>query len=136
MAAVPRKGLRIFDAKEVGIDRDDLVVIIGLARDSSNDGSEDAFLLQRSSVSDIDKPGIAGVYIEVPVQRYAIYGGITEATLRRDSLEIRLSEEASRHFGEIAGFRGEFSIDKAAFDELREALRFVFRDCACYKELT
>jgi immunity protein 10 of polymorphic toxin system len=135
MSAVGTTGLRVFEAKEVGIDRGEYAVAVGLARDSSNDGSEDAFLLQRSSVPDIDKPGIAGVYVEVPIQRCAIYGGIAEAALRRDSLEIRLSEEASKQFGEMAGFRGEFNIDEAAFDELREALRFVFRDCACYKEL-
>ena len=136
MSSIPIKGLRVFDAKDVAVSRSEFDLMVAIARDGSNKDSEDAFFLQRSSVPEIDKPGIAGVYIEVPVQRYATYGGITEATLRRDSLEVRLSNEAAGCFGGISGFRGEFKIDEAAFDGLREALRFVFRDCACYREVT
>lgn len=128
--------LCVFAAKEVGIDRGNSSVTVGFARDSSIDGSGDAFLLQRSSDPSIDQPGIAGVYIEVPVQKYATYDGITEATLRRDSFEVRLSDEAAARFGGISGFQAEFSVDDAKFEELRRALRFVFRDCDCYIECT
>jgi hypothetical protein len=130
------RGMQIFKARTVGVDRNDFGVTVGLARDSSCEGSEDVFILQRSSVDAIDAPGIAGVYIEVPIQRYVAYGGIIDATLCRDSFEVRLNDETAIRFGGASGFRGEFSIDEAAFDDLRDALRFVFRGCACYKETT
>ena len=128
--------MRVFNAREVGVDRNSFGVTVGLARDSASDGSEDAFILQRSPVDEIDAPGIAGVYLEVPIQRYVAYGGITYAKLCRDSLEIRLNDETTIRFGGTSGFRGEFSIDEDAFDDLRDALRFVFRDCDCYNEAT
>jgi hypothetical protein len=135
MLAAPGRGIRVFKAGEVGVDRNGFGVTVGLARDSSSEESEDAFILQRSSVDEIDTPGIAGVYLEVPIQRYVAYGGITSAKLCRDSLEIRLNDETTTRFGGTSGFRGEFTIDEAAFDELRDALRFVFRGCD-FKEAT
>jgi hypothetical protein len=50
-------------------------------------------------------------------------------------LEILLTDKAAKLFNGNVGYRGEFELEPSAFVDLRDALRIVFRDCDCYREL-
>ena len=126
--------VRTFVSNDTGVDRSEFAVTVGFARDLADESSDDALLVQRSTDPEEDEPGLSGVYIEVPPQRYAMYGGIAAATLRPSAFEIHLTPAAARVMGGNAGFVASFNVDAEQFRELREALRFVFENCECYKE--
>ncbi len=125
---------RKFISNDTGIDRSEFAVTVGFARDLADETSDDAFLVQRSTNPDEDEPGLAGVYIEVPPQRYAMYGGIAAAVLHPNAFEVRFTASAARVMGGNAGFIASFNIDAEQYRELREGLRFVFQNCTCYTE--
>ncbi len=126
--------IRTFPSNEMGVDRSEFAVTVGFAREIADETSDDAFLVQRSTDPNEDEPGVAGIYIEIPPQRYAMYGGIVTATLRPNTFEVRLTPAAAKVMGGNAGFLASFNVDAQQFRDLREGLRFVFHGCACYTE--
>ena len=126
--------MREFVSRDTGIDRSEWALTVGFARDLADEESDDAFLVQRGLDPDEDEPGLAGLYVEIPPQRYAMYGGIERATLSRHSFEIHFSREGAEAMGGYPALRARFDLDGKQFEEVREALRFVFQGCACYAE--
>src|SRR5688572_9730898 len=126
--------MREFDSKDTGVARDEFALTVGFARDWLNETSDDAFLVQRSTDPNEDEPGLAGVYVEIPIQRYSMYGGITRATLSRDSFEIRFSPSAAREMNGYTSLLARLKLDAKQFRKVRTALRYVFQGCTCYKE--
>ena len=126
---------RDFFSNDTGVDRSEYAVTVGFARNLSDEDSDDAFLVQRSLDPNEDKPGIAGVYVEIPPQRYAMYGGIEGATLHRDRFELRLTPSGAKSMGGHRKFLARFKLDAKQFKGLRDSLRFVFGGCNSYQEV-
>jgi hypothetical protein len=133
--AKPERALT-FVSEDTGVDRGEFAVTVGFARDLSDEDSDDAILVQRSADPDEDEPGIAGVYVEIPPQRHAAYGGISSAVLARRSFEIRFTSEGAAEMGGYSAVIARFDVDDKAFAEIREGLRFVFRGCSVFEERT
>jgi hypothetical protein len=108
---------------------------VGFARDFTDEASDDAFLVQRSTDPAEDKPGLPGIYVEIPPQRYAMYGGISAALLRRDSFELRFTPSGADAMGGNRAMLATFDLDGKRYREVRKALRFIFEGCRCYREM-
>ena len=134
MRAANAEQKREFVSRDTGIDRSEWALTVGFARDLADEDSDDAFLVQRGLDIDEDEPGLGGVYVEIPPQRYAMYGGVARATLSRTSFEIEFSSAGAEAMGGYGSLLARFELDARQFDEVREALRFVFQGCACYIE--
>jgi hypothetical protein len=132
MAAIGKA--RRFVAEDTGVDVNEDAVTVGFARDVLDEHSDDAIMVQRGKDPGDDSPGVAGIYVEIPPQRYVTVGGITSATLRRSSFEIRFTQKAAQAMGGNRAFLAEFNADAKSFRAIRDGLRFVFQGCACYKE--
>jgi hypothetical protein len=116
------------------VDANEAAVTVGFARDPNDEHSLDGLLLQRGKDARDDVPGIEGVYVEIPIQRYAAYGGITEALLRRDSFVLRFDEASTRQMGGLQQILVHFDLPDAEFSSIRDAMRFVFTGCTCFRE--
>ena len=79
-------------------------------------------------------PGIDGVYVEIPIQWYVMYGGIFEAVLGRDCMTVHFDEVGVREMGGREEMCVRFELDDEAFADMREGLRFVFGGCECFRE--
>src|SRR5882762_9395634 len=84
-----------FTAHVCGVDEDEETIVVGFSRDPADEHTLDGLILQRGKDPEEDVPGIQGVYVEIPIQRHVVSGGITEASLRRDSFTLRLDEHAA-----------------------------------------
>jgi hypothetical protein len=123
-----------FVSRHSGVDETEFAITVGFSRDPADESSLDGLLLQRGRGVEDDTPGIDGVYVEIPIQRYVAYGGIIEATLRRDSFTLCFDDPTAH---KMAGFReivARFDLPDEQFASIRGALRFVFTGCPCYHE--
>src|SRR5258706_2165486 len=115
-------------------DDGDCALTVGFSRDPADEDSIDGLCLQRGRGIQDDTPGIEGVYIEIPIQRHATYGGVTEAILRRASFVLRLNEHTARKMGGFHEIFVHFDLSSDEFMTIRDGLRYVFTDCPCYRE--
>jgi hypothetical protein len=123
-----------FVAHHCGVDESEFAITVGFSRDPADESSLDGLLVQRGRGAEDDTPGISGVYVEIPIQRHVVYGGVIEATLRRDSFTLRFDDATAQT---MAGFReivACFDLQDEQFASIRDALRFVFKGCPCYRE--
>jgi hypothetical protein len=123
-----------FVSHHSGADVDESLICVGFSRDPADESSLDGLILQRGRDVEEDTPGIDGVYVEIPIQRHVVYGGIVEATLRRDSFALRFDDSTAQ---EMAGFREivvRFNLPDEQFANIRNALQLIFTDCPCYRE--
>ena len=123
-----------FKAHVCGVDDGEDANSVGFSRDPADEHTLDALILQRVKDAQDDVPGIRGVYIEIPIQRHVVYGGITEAALRRQSFMLRLDELASHEMGHLHQIVARFDLPDDEFSRIRDALRIVFAGCSCYTE--
>lgn len=130
----PKRPKHEFLGQHWGVDENEFAVSVGFSRDPTDEESLDGLLVQRGRGPEEDTPGIDGVYVEIPIQRHVVYGGITEAILRVDSFTLRFNPEASREMGGFEEILVRFKLTAEEFTEMREALRFVFAGCSCYHE--
>ncbi len=123
-----------FASYHSGVDESEFAITVGFSRDPADESSLDGLLVQRGRGVEDDTPGIGGVYVEIPIQRHVVYGGIIEARLQRGSFTLRFDDTTAP---KMAGFREITARFDLADDELasiREALRFVFTGCSCYRD--
>lgn len=123
-----------FVSNETGVDESECAITVGFSRDFADESSLDGLVLQRGRGDEDETPGIDGVYVEIPIQRHVVYGGIVEARLRRDSFTLRFDDVAA---GEMADFReivAHFDLSDEQFASIRAALQIVFTGCPCYRE--
>ena len=123
-----------FVSYHTGVDTSEFAITVGFSRDPADESSLDGLLVQRGRCVEEDTPGIDGVYLEIPIQRHVAYGGISKATLRRGSFTLRLDDRAAREMGGFNEFFIRFNLPDDRFKEVRDAMRFVFKDCPCYHE--
>jgi hypothetical protein len=114
-----------FAAKDVGGDDEDFALTVGFVRDFNDEHTDDGLMLQRAKEDDSDDQGI---YAEVPIQRYASYGGIKEATLARDHFSVTFAPETARDFADISGMEISFAVPAEEFERITALLRRIFRD--------
>jgi hypothetical protein len=127
-------GRHEFISHHSGVDTTEFAMTVGFSRDPADESSLDGLLLQRGRGIEDDTPGLDGVYLEIPIQRHVVYGGITQATLRRDNFSLRLDDRAAREMGGFNEVFVRFDLPDDKFKEIRDALRFVFKGCPCYHE--
>jgi hypothetical protein len=125
-----------FTSFHSGVDESEFAITVGFSRDPVDDSSIDGLLLQRGRGSEDDTPEIEGVYVEIPIQRHAVYGGITEAILQRDTFTLRFEELTARKMGDFHEIVVRFNLPDDQFTSIREALQFVFTSCSCYHDET
>jgi hypothetical protein len=125
----------VFTAYVCGVNDDDDAISIGFARDPADEYTLDALIVQRAKNPRDDVAGIEGVYVEVPIQRHVVYGGIIEASLRLDSFTMRFDEHAAHKMGHLHEIVARFDLPDGEFCGIRNALRLVFANCSCYTEV-
>ena len=123
-----------FISHHSGVDESEFAITVGFSRDPADESSLDGLLLQRGRGVEDDTSGIGGVYVEIPIQRHVIYGGITEARLRRDDFTVRFDDVAARKMGGFHEILVHFDLSDEQFASIRDALRFVFAGCSCYRD--
>jgi hypothetical protein len=123
-----------FTAYVCGVDEGEDAISVGFSRDPADEKSLGGLILQRGKEPQDDAPGIQGVYVEIPIQRHVVYGGITEASLRRDSFALRFDERAAHEMGHLHQIVARFDLPDGEFGRIRDALRLVFAGCSCYTE--
>ena len=114
-----------FTAKDVAADDEDFALTAGFARDGSDEDTDDGLMLQRAKEDESDDEGI---YVEVPIQRHACYGGVAEATLRVGHFSISFTPESTRRLGDIAGMEISFTVSPEQFEQLAAILHRIFRE--------
>src|SRR4051812_12817386 len=124
-----------FAAYVCGVDDNDDAISVGFSRDPADEHTLDSLIVQRGKDPQEDAPGIEGVYVEIPIQRHVVYGGITEASLRRDSFTVHFDEHAVHKMGHLHQIVARFDLPDREFSRIRDALRFVFAGCSCYTEI-
>jgi len=112
----------------------EFAMTVGFCRDPADDDSLDGLILERGRGEEDDTPGIKGVYVEIPIQRHVVYGGITGATLGRDSFKLQFDAAAAREMGGFGEILVHFQVADDEFIAIRDGLRYVFKDCSCYHE--
>ena len=112
----------------------EFAITVGFSRDPADESSIDGLLVERGRGVQDDTPGIGGVYLEIPIQRHVASGGITGATLRRDSFRVRIDDRTAREMGGFSEILIRFDVPDDSFKEIRDALRFIFKGCTCYHE--
>ena len=110
-----------FYAKDIGGGDEDFSITVGFARGQIDKDTDDGLILQRAKEDDPDDQGI---YAEVPIQRYASYGGIKEATLSRTQFVITFTPETVR---DISGMQISFTISIDQFEKIAGLLKRIFR---------
>jgi hypothetical protein len=123
-----------FTAYVCGVDEDEDAITVGFSRDPADEHSLDGLILQRGKDPQEDVPGVQGVYVEIPIQRHVVYGGITEASLRHDSFTLRFDEHTAHEMGHLHQIVARFDLPAGEFTRIRDALRLVFTGCSCYTE--
>ena len=123
-----------FVSHHSAVDESEFAITVGFSRDPADEDSLDGLLLQRGRSAEDDTPGIGGVYVEIPIQRHVVYGGITEATLRRDRFILRFDEPTAHKMGCLHQILVRFDLLDDEFTAIRDGLRFVFTGCSCYRE--
>jgi hypothetical protein len=123
-----------FTASVCGVDDNDDAIAVGFARDPADEHTLDALIVQRGKDPQENVPGMEGVYVEIPIQRHVVYGGIMEASLRRDSFTMRFDEHAAHKMGHLHQIVARFDLPDGEFSGIRDALRLVFAGCSCYTE--
>jgi hypothetical protein len=116
-------------ASEVGIDREEFapggaVLSIGFAL-----SGEDALIVQRDLGEEVENEE-ALCLVRSPSQECA-YDAFTRVTLNRDSLVLRLSDNAAEVFGD-AEISIAFMLPEAQFPRLAEGMAIAFGDRAFY----
>ena len=114
-----------FTAREVAADDGDFALTVGFARDSRDEQTDDGLMFQRAKEDDPDDEGI---YVEVPIQRYACYDGVAAAKLGGDRFSVSFTAEAVPNLGGIAGMEISFALSAAEFERLAAMLKRIFRD--------
>jgi len=112
-----------FTAKDFGADEDGALTA-GFARDQSDKSSDEALILQRAK----DKEDDPGIYIEIPIQRFAAYGGIRQAELSRNSFSIAFQPKTAKKLGGISEMKIAFAMPDAEFVKIEMILKRIFRD--------
>jgi len=123
-----------FVSHHSAVDESEFAITVGFSRDPADEDSLDGLLLQRGRGTQKGIPGIQGVYVEIPIQRHVVYGGITEALLRRDSFVLQFDEPTAHKMGCLRQILVHFDLPTAEFTTIRDGLRFVFTGCSCYRE--
>ena len=123
-----------FRACVCGVDDGEHAISVGFSRDPADEHSLDGLIVERGKDPQEDVPGIEGVYVEIPIQRHVVYGGITEASLRRDSFTLRFDAHAADKMGHLHRIVARFDLPDDEFDRIRHGLRSVFAGCLCYRE--
>ena len=113
---------------------DQFAITVGFSRDPADEDSLDGLILQRVKDRQEDTPGIDGVYVEIPIQRHVVQGGITEALLRPNSFSLRFDPPTAREMGFLHHILVRFDLPDREFTAIRDGLRFVFSGCSCYRE--
>jgi hypothetical protein len=114
-----------FTAKDVGGSEEDFALTVGFVRDSSDEHTDDGVMLQRAKEDDSDDQGI---YAEVPIQRYASYGGIKEAMLARDHFSVTFAPDTAQDFADLSGMEISFAVSPEEFERIASLLQRIFRD--------
>jgi len=112
-----------FTAKDVGAFEQNGAHIVGFARSRSDEASDEALILQRSS----DDSDDSGIYAEIPIQRYVCYDGVKDAVLARNSLSVTFYPDAAAELGDIGDMQISFSRSESEFANLVTTLRRIFR---------
>jgi hypothetical protein len=123
-----------FVSHHSAVDESEFAITVGFSRDPADEVSLDGLLLQRGRGTQKGVPGIQGVYVEIPIQRHVVYGGITEASLRRNSFILRFDEPTAHTMGCLYQILVRFDLPDDEFAVIRDGLRFVFTGCSCYRE--
>ncbi len=121
-----------FVAYHCGVDRSKWAVMVGFARDPVDESSLDGLILQRGRGADAESGGVDAVYVEIPIQRHVVYGGIREATLRKDSFGLRFDDRAAAAMGGFHEIIVRFILSEEELEEISGALQEVFVDCDCF----
>jgi len=129
-----KTGKHEFVSHHSAVDESEFALAVGFSRDPADEESLDGLLLQRGRGAEDDTPGVGGVYVEIPIQRYVVYGGITEATLRWDSFTLRFDEATARKMGGFLEILVHLELSSDEFMKIRDGLRFVFTGCSCYHD--
>lgn len=132
--AEPQNMSHEFVSHHSGVDVNEHSVTVVFSRDPNDERSVDGLVLQRSKDPGEDVPGIAGVYVEIPIQRFAVYGGITEALLRRDSFILRFDDTTAHRMGGLHQILVRFDLSDPEFTSIRDAIHFVFTGCSSFRE--
>ena len=123
-----------FVSHQSAVDESEFALSVGFSRDPADEDSLDGLVLQRGRGAEDDTPGIGGVYVEIPIQRHVVYGGITEAILRGDSFVLRFDESTALKMRGFHQILVRFDLPDEEFTTIRDGLRFVFSGCSCYRE--
>ena len=123
-----------FVSNHSAVDETEFATTVGFSRDPADEDSIDGLLLQRGRDLRQTIPGIRGVYVEIPIQRYVVYGGIVEAWLRRDRFVLQFDEMTAGKMGCFHQILVRFNLADEEFITIRNGLRFVFSACPCYRE--
>ena len=123
-----------FTSNHSCVDESEFAITVGFSRDPADESSIDGLLLQRGRNVQDNTAGIGGVYVEIPIQRYVVYGGITKAILQRKNFILRFNEETARKMGGFYEILVSFDLSDDDFTKIRDGLRFVFSGCSCYRE--
>ena len=75
-----------------------------------------------------DKP-----YVEIGNQGWSWYGHIEQVDLKRGSLSLQMNEEAKSQMQNDGYFSVEFTLDEAAFGQLREKLHQIFENSSVFR---
>jgi Immunity protein 10 len=134
MASATQLKRHKFTAHHAGASQEAEVINVWMHAEGWTEASPDSLILQRSLLPDDDTPGIGGVYIEIPIQREAVYGGMTDVALCRDGLTIHFADSIAVKFGGYTQVIVHLSLSDEQFVELRDGLRVIFRGCSCYHE--
>jgi hypothetical protein len=124
-----------FTAYVSGVDDTEDAITVGFSRDPADEHTLDGLIVQRGKEPGEDVAGIENVYVEIPIQRHVVYGGITAASLTRDSFTLRFDEHAAHEMGHLHQIVVRFDLPDGEFNRIRDALRIVFAGCPCYAEV-
>ena len=123
-----------FISHHTSVDESKFALTVGFSRDPADEVSLDGLILQRGRGVEDDTPGIDGVYVEIPIQRHVVYGGIVSAVLQRNTFTLRFDELTARQMGGFQEILVHFDLSEDDFLPIREGLRTVFTGCSCYQD--
>jgi hypothetical protein len=126
-----------FHANHVSVTREDWGYLVVWSADDDLASEQYLMLQAQDSFDEQDvRLGMNDVYIETCGQGWSWYGNIDSFELAEDRVRVQLSGRAAARMGNDGRIQATFVLDALKYQELKTALKHIFRSSAYYREVT
>jgi hypothetical protein len=124
-----------FHAPIVDISEENGGTLIAFAEGNPSDETPYLIIHCKDSFSEDDiRVGMDDVYLETCGQGWSWYGHIRSVESARNRLRVQLDAEAAAEMGDTGAIEVTFDLADSSFENLRTALRRVFKQRGYYSE--